>query len=147
MKWVFGLLKISRFNTSDSGPKFLIPKTNQSVWFLLFIISIFLLAGCSKSTDTKNYDSLATCMTAAGATMYGTEWCPHCKAQKEMFGNSFKLINYVDCDKRLDDCKNAGVEGYPTWSINGSLYPGTQNLYILASKTGCVAELESATQI
>jgi glutaredoxin len=80
-------------------------------------------------------------MTANGATMYGTEWCPHCKAQKEEFGNSFKLIDYVDCDKYMQQCQDAGVEGYPTWKINGTNYPGTQNLYDLAKNSGCVDAL------
>ena len=111
----------------------------------LFIISVLLLAGCSKTpTDNTNYDAFATCMTAVGATMYGTEWCPHCKTQKEMFGNSFKLIDYVDCDKYKNDCIAAGIDGYPTWKINGTNYPGTQNLYILASKSGCLDELNQA---
>jgi len=110
------------------------------------IIAIILCAGCSKApVVTKNYDALAQCMNTAGAIMYGTEWCPHCKDQKAMFGSSFKYINYVDCDTYKDICVAAGVEGYPTWKINNNTYAGTQNIYDLASRTGCVAELVNAT--
>jgi len=114
--------------------------------FIPLITLLIFLSACSKPpADTKNYDVLAKCMTASGATMYGTEWCPHCKDQKAIFGNSFKYINYVDCDKYKDTCIGAGVEGYPTWKINNTNYAGTQNIYYLASRTGCVAELENAT--
>jgi len=109
----------------------------------LIIISTILITACSTGNNTApaQYDDLATCMTAAGATMYGTEWCPHCKNQKEMFGKSFSLIDYVDCDKYQNECIGAGVEGYPTWKINGTNYAGTQNLYDLAKNSGCVDAL------
>lgn len=111
--------------------------------FGLIIISTLLLTACSKNNAPGEYDALATCMTANGATMYGTEWCPHCKNQKEMFGNSFKLVNYVDCDKFRNECIGAGVEGYPTWKINGTNYAGTQNIYTLAEKSGCLETLNA----
>ncbi|GIU69311.1 MAG: hypothetical protein KatS3mg002_0547 [Candidatus Woesearchaeota archaeon] len=109
--------------------------------FVIIILSI-LLSACSKENfGPGQFDDLANCLTSNGATMYGTEWCPHCKNQKQMFGTSFKYINYVDCDKYMNECINAGVEGYPTWKINGTNYPGTQSLYVLAEKSGCLNEL------
>lgn len=114
--------------------------------FGLFIVLIILLSGCSKPADNKNYDVFAQCLTDKGAVMYGTEWCGHCKDQKAMFGNSFKLIRYVDCDRYQNDCVAAGVQGYPTWKINNTNYQGSQNMYVLATKTGCVVELEKAIQ-
>lgn len=100
-----------------------------------------IVSACSAPVDTKDYSALAQCMTTAGATMYGTEWCSHCKDQKAMFGAAFQYIDFVDCDLKADECKTAGVEGFPTWNINGTNYPGTQNLYILAVKSGCVDKL------
>lgn len=112
-------------------------------WMFVFFIALSLiLAGCSSTpVDTKNYDLLAKCLTDNGATMYGTEWCPHCKTQKALFGDSFQYIDYVDCDKYKDDCVAAGLDGYPTWKIKGTNYAGTQNFYILAEKTGCLEAL------
>ncbi|HIH31478.1 TPA: hypothetical protein HA235_02115 [Candidatus Woesearchaeota archaeon] len=106
--------------------------------FGLFIVLTILLAGCSSKKPVANYDALAQCLTEKGATMYGTEWCSHCKAQKELFGKSFQYINYVDCDKARNDCIAAGVDGYPTWKINNRLYPGTQSLYTLALTSDCL---------
>lgn len=99
---------------------------------LLFIL--FFLAGCSDSTK---YDAFAQCLTKKGVTMYGTEWCPHCKNQKKAFGSSFQYIDYVDCDINKNACLSAGVKGYPTWVIDGQNYPGDQPLYNLARFANC----------
>ena len=69
--------------------------------------------------------------------MYGTNWCPHCKDQKALFGKSFKHIDFVNCDYHMEECLAAGVEGYPTWKINGENYPGTQQLMKLDELSGC----------
>ena len=102
--------------------------------FLIFIL--IFLAGCSSSAPGK-YDAFADCLATAGAVMYGSEWCGHCKNQKEMFGSSFKYIAYVDCDRSEQLCFNAGVMGFPTWVINGENYPGERNFYELSQLSGC----------
>jgi glutaredoxin len=89
------------------------------------------------SADPGDKDQLAKCLTEKGVVMYGAEWCGYCKKQKEAFGTSFQYINYVDCDKNRDDCSAAGVQGFPTWSINGQNYPGLQDLGTLKSIAGC----------
>lgn len=104
---------------------------------IFIVLSLFVLTACSTTSGPGKADALAQCLTEEGAVMYGTEWCPHCQAQKEMFGSSFQYINYVDCDKYRDACVNAGVRGFPTWSIKGGNYAGTQSLYDLAQYSGC----------
>lgn len=99
---------------------------------LLLIITPLFLTACS-----GKYDTFATCLTEKGAVMYGTDWCPHCQAQKELFGRSFRNIIYINCDKAPEKCDAAGVEGYPTWVINGTSYSSTQPLQKLAAVTGC----------
>ena len=112
------------------------------------LILLIALVGCTdnnqeygktstiKASVSEN-DNLAQCLTEKGATMYGTEWCSHCKNQKAAFGNSVELINYVDCDVQASECRKAGVRGYPTWKIGGENYPGEQPLGRLASLAGC----------
>ena len=113
----------------------------KTTWILLLIpvlvIAILIIAS---PAGQDNYDALAQCLTEKGAVMYGTEWCSHCKAQKEAFGESFKYVDYVDCDLNRDRCTEAGVKGYPTWSINGKNYPGQQPLERLASLAECLIE-------
>ena len=103
---------------------------------LIFLMAILLvLAGCSSLVTSKA--ALAQCLTDKGAVMYGTEWCPHCQNQKAMFGDDFQYINYVDCEQNQEACQAAGIQGFPTWSIDGKLYPGEQKLPQLASLAGC----------
>lgn len=83
--------------------------------------------------------ALARHLNSVGARMFGAYWCPHCHDQKELFGQeAFSLITYVEC---ADDganaqpalCREANIAGYPTWEINGQLYPGTRSLEELAT--------------
>ena len=111
-----------------------------------FLLLFFpFLAACTPSLPQNGepgiLDDFAQCLTEKGAIFYGTEWCPHCKKQKKMFGNSVRYINFVDCDKEKDACATAGVKGYPTWKFaDGTSLSGTQFLKTLAEKTGCTAE-------
>ena len=104
-------------------------------YLLLVIISSLILYGCSSKPG--KYDSLAQCLTEKGAIMYGTEWCSHCKNQKQAFESSFQYVNYIDCDFNSEECLRNGIKGYPTWTINGEKYPGEQQLFKLASLTNC----------
>lgn len=85
---------------------------------------------------------LAKHLASTGAVMYGTYWCPHCKQQKNMFGDAFKYITNVDCDpKALKDsnpelCKLKGIGRYPTWEINGKRYLGVKPLSELEYLSG-----------
>ena len=113
----------------------------KKVILSLGVLLMIFLASCSsitgKATDSPGeLDGFAQCLTDKGAKMYGTEWCSHCKSQKEMFGNSFQHINYIDCDKQSYLCQSAGVQGYPTWEIDGELYPGEQSFEELSLYSG-----------
>ena len=113
-------------------------KIVKKLAIMISLLTMIVLVGCSNvPSDPGEFDALAQCLTEQGVTMYGTEWCSHCKAQKETFGSSFQYIDYIDCDNNRDACVEAGVEGYPTWSINGKNYPGEQPLERLASLAGC----------
>jgi len=82
--------------------------------------------------------ALAKCLTEKGAKMYGASWCSHCANQKKMFGDAFQYIDYVECDTTgQEECNSAGIEGYPTWTINGQKYPGETSLENLAQLSGC----------
>jgi thiol-disulfide isomerase/thioredoxin len=81
---------------------------------------------------------LATHLTKVDAKFYGASWCPHCKQQKEMFGGSAGRVPYIECSPggprapAAQVCKDARIESYPTWVINGQRYDGTQTLQALA---------------
>ncbi|MEB3278157.1 MAG: vitamin K epoxide reductase family protein [Lyngbya sp.] len=86
--------------------------------------------------------ALARHLQQLNAKEYGAYWCPHCQEQKQLFGKeAFAMIDYVECDPKGKNarpqlCQEAGITGYPTWEINGQLYPGTASLEKLADLSG-----------
>ncbi|MGD1935956.1 MAG: vitamin K epoxide reductase family protein [Cyanophyceae cyanobacterium] len=88
--------------------------------------------------STPASESLASHLNEAGIVYYGAYWCPHCHDQKQLFGKTAaKKLNYIECDPRgakaqPQACQQAGVRSFPTWEVEGQLYPGVQNLARLA---------------
>jgi len=110
---------------------------------LVFVLGLLVfLAGCGKASVGK-YDGFAQCLADSDATFYGAFWCPHCNTQKEMFGDSVKLLPYVECSTsdgkaQKEICKQEGIKSYPTWEFaDGERSSGTVSLDVLAEKTGC----------
>lgn len=102
-----------------------------------YVVVTGLFIDNDDDNNENNLDRFAKCLTSKGAKMYGADWCGHCKNQKEMFGDSFQYIDYVECTEETEACKAAGISGYPTWIINGMKYPGEKTLEELASLSGC----------
>jgi thiol-disulfide isomerase/thioredoxin len=131
-------------------------KSKNSSFYLygaavLVVVGIIAFAASNSASNSAPsvYDEFAQCVTDAGAVEYGAWWCPHCADQKELFGSSFEYVNYVECSTAArtmnDTCRDAGIEGYPTWEFaDGSRVGGAQTLEFLAEKTGCeLPEVES----
>jgi hypothetical protein len=92
-------------------------------------------------TQITPEQALAEHLTQMGARMYGAYWCPYCMRQQELFGSAFDQIDYVECDARGENpqpqlCIDAGIQGFPTWEVNGELYPGLRSLEELATLSG-----------
>lgn len=108
----------------------------KKLFLILLLCAPLFLAGCSR--QPSRYDTFADCLTESGAKMYGTDWCPHCKNQKKLFGSSFDKVDYINCERNQKKCKEAGIKGYPTWIFkDGSGAAGTQQLKTLADRTNC----------
>ena len=100
-------------------------------------VALFVFAFAKPVVDPTK---LAQCLSEKGWTMYGTTRCSHCNSQKQAFGNeSFKYVDFVDCDQKPFECQQNGIEGYPTWlNRDGSIkLVGEQALDTLASEAGC----------
>ena len=55
-----------------------------------------------------------------------------------MFGTAMSGVTFVDCDKNVEQCNQAGIDGYPTRIFaDGSRGEGTQTFEELAQKAGC----------
>lgn len=80
-------------------------------------MSLERLSELSTCPLTEDKDSFAKCLTEKGWTLYGAVWCSHCKDQKELFGESFRYIHYVECPDNTELCLDKGINGYPTWKV------------------------------
>lgn len=122
-------------------------KNNNTIIIAILILALFVALG-AWSTRIKNkpgdLDTFAMCLADSGAKFYGTFWCPHCNNQKAMFGNSARLLPYIECSTpdgrgQTQECADAGITGYPTWEFaDGSRIGGETELSVLSDKTGCV---------
>ena len=118
-------------------------KYNRILLWLVFVFA-FLLSGCTASiVPGGDYSAFAKCLTDNNIKMYGAFWCPHCQAQEDMFGDSWKDINYIECS--LPDisgqtkiCEDAGIKAYPTWEFgNGKRIEGELTFLQLSQLSGC----------
>jgi hypothetical protein len=115
----------------------------KKIIYLVAILAAFGAAyylGQRKRASTL--DAFAQCV-GKGAKMYGLYWCTHCADQKDLFGDSFRYIPYVECgikgsQKEEQGCVAAGVRNFPTWEFaGGERRDGPQSLQFLSQKTGC----------
>jgi len=91
------------------------------------------------TTDSSERSlALAKSLREFDAKMYGAHWCSHCFDQKQtlgkqVFDKTTGFVEYVECSKdgvneKYKICKAKEIPGYPTWEINGKLYPGEQEI-------------------
>ena len=122
-----------------------IKKLNLKKSFILGGLALILvIAGCGGGTDGTEYNEFAQCLNDQGLVMYGAFWCPHCHDQKDLFGDSFENVNYVECDPNDPDgqpelCLAKGIESYPTWirESDGERWLGVRTLEQLAQTSTC----------
>lgn len=115
---------------------------------LIILLTVLIFGGIIgfrawSESQPGMYGQFASCLGEKGAKFYGAFWCPHCQDQKRMFGNSAKLLPYVECslpDGRTmtAECKAKNIDGFPTWEFSdGSRLDGVVQISGLAEKTGC----------
>jgi hypothetical protein len=101
-----------------------------------------VLGGGLSAPDDPVARALADHLTKTGARMYGASWCPHCKDQKALFGSAASRLPYVECSPQGQGtpvaavCKEARIESYPTWVINGERIESVLTLTELGDKSG-----------
>jgi len=88
-----------------------------------------------------NYiERLARHLSDNSMVLYGSSQSDETKAQKDLFGDAFAAIDYVDCDASAnssnpDECFGQNIVVYPTWVFNGEKFEGEQTLSALAKIT------------
>ena len=117
---------------------------NKKIWMLIVVLVIAAIVWLIMTPGKPGkLDAFATCIKDSGAKYYGAFWCPNCKNQEAMFGRSAKLLPRIECSTpdgkgQLEVCREAKIEGYPTWDFpGGARITGTQSLEQLAMATSC----------
>ncbi len=109
---------------------------------MAILIGIFVF-WMSKPVSPGKYDGFAQCLKDKGVAFYGAFWCPHCQDQKKIFGNSAKLLPYVECSLpsgkgQTQECIDKGIETYPTWEFaDGTRETGELSFERLSEKSSC----------
>src|ERR1700757_5208996 len=97
-------------------------KTKKTATYgvVLILLAAAFLGG--RYYRNHKYDSFAKCLASKQAKMYGLYWCPHCIEQKQMFGDAFHYVPYVECavgppgsGQMAPVCQAAGVKLFPSW--------------------------------
>lgn len=92
----------------------------------------------SADPEENNYvNDLAKYLSEKGAVMYGYSEGSETARQKEILGNAFQYIDYVECDSNtedsnVDECNANSISVYPTWIYDAKQYSGVQTLANLA---------------
>ncbi len=122
---------------------------NNGIIIVGVILAVFLLGGAvsyfsyQETTAPSIYDGFAQCLKDKGVTFFGAFWCPHCQAQKKMFGSAQKNLPYVECSTpngqgQTQECRDKGVKNYPTWEFaDGTRETGEVSFAKLSEKSGC----------
>ena len=84
---------------------------------------------------------LAKHLSGSGAVMYGSFRCVYCKKQKDLFGNAFVHVPYVECSPERREskrrlCETKNIKSYPTWEIKGEMHEGMLSLQQLEKLSG-----------
>ncbi len=109
----------------------------------IVVVVAVIVYGRTRSLAPGALDPFAQCLKDKKAVFYGAFWCPHCQAQKKLFGNSARLLPYVECstpDGQGENgiCAGKHIQGYPTWEFSdGTREEREMSLDELAEKTGC----------
>jgi hypothetical protein len=116
---------------------------NFKVIIGIVLVTVIIIGGgiwlTTRTTPpSTKYDDFAKCIASKQITMYGAYWCPHCKDQKALFGDSFQYVPYVECTVETKKCLDKKIDGYPTWlTPDGKTLSGTISLQKLAEFSSC----------
>lgn len=114
-----------------------------AILILLLHLNYTGVLGPKPTTEDPLARALAEHLTQKGVRFYGAQWCPHCAAQKDLFGLAAKRLPYVECSPEGGQgspvspvCKEMDIKSYPTWIIDGKRYEAVLTMTQLADMTG-----------
>lgn len=112
----------------------------QIMAIMIVVLGVIIAAAGLAEMGQRQPDAtvLAACLTARGWAVYGSPACGACIRQKELFGDAWQHIWFVDCTEGGAVCR-AAASLWPTWvSPGGNRLVGMQSLEALAEASGCL---------
>ena len=134
----------ARMGTSKPVPvpaarrcRLLLPIASLAVFALSSIIIVAtIVPGHIDVTESMRQELLQQ-LVEKGATLYGVSSCAYTQKQLADLGTTEHFtqgLDYVDCEVEAAFCRQMNVTLYPTWQINGQLYPEYYSLEKLSEK-------------
>ncbi len=117
--------------------------SNKTIWYgagivLVVAISAAIVLRNAGSASEEKLTPFAQCLTERGVVIYGTYSCPYCRKQKDLFGDAFRFVTYVECTQESARCVADNVQSIPLWVFpSGDRLVGLQSLETLSVKSGC----------
>ena len=104
---------------------------------IIVVIGVIVLAFYLLNKPKNEVSAeLAKCI-GENSKIYVQLGCSACKKQEELFGDSYKYLNKIDCWYERERCINEDISATPTWEINGQRYIGVRSIEQLKNMTGC----------
>ena len=104
---------------------------------IIIVLAIIVFSIWALTKDNANVDEeLAKCI-GQNSTLYVKTGCSACEAQKDLFGDSIKHLEIINCMTQARECANHGIISVPTWIINNNRHVNVQSIEKLKSLTGC----------
>jgi hypothetical protein len=102
---------------------------------IIILTVVFVVNARVAAQQPGMYDSFAQCLTEKGVVVYGAlATCKYTQAQANMFGNSFKYLDYRDY-REYEGLPRITIT--PTWLIDDQRYERVQSFERLSALTGC----------
>ena len=112
-------------------------KQVMTIITFLVIFGVVILASIlinNKNQGTSN--EIAKCI-GDNSILYTQLGCHACETQKELFGESYNLLNEIDCYYTPEKCISENITATPTWIIKGEKYVGVHSIEQLQELTNC----------
>ena len=71
-----------------------------------------------ETTTQPVNEGFASCLADADATLYVVDWSPHSNDQLNEIGDAANEVNVVNCEDNRDECSQANITTYPTWTFD-----------------------------
>ena len=103
----------------------------------IIILAIIIFSIWALTRDNSNVDEeLAKCI-GENSVLYVRTGCSACETQKDLFGDSAKHLQIINCLTQAQECTTSIITSVPTWIINDERHVGVQSIDKLKNLTKC----------